>query len=310
MSQPSLPKTIIVLGPTASGKSDLAVDIALFIKKRHALGFSSAAVISADSRQVYKGFNIGAGKITRTEMRNIPHYGLDIASPKRRFTVSQYQRYTNKILSHLTKQYILPIICGGTGLYIDSVLYNYALPKVKPNLALREKLEKLSTEKLFLLLTKKDPTRAQTIDKHNRRRLIRALEILHEQKTISPLEKSLAFNALIIGINPTQQILYKRIHARLLKRLQGGMIAEVKKLHAKGLSYARLESFGLEYKYVAQFLQGKISKQEMTAQLEQEIKKYTKRQMTWFKRNESIVWVEKPTLNKTLQNNILTFLRM
>ncbi len=307
MSQPPLPKAIIVLGPTASGKSDLAVDIALFIKKHHILGFSNAAVISADSRQVYKGFNIGAGKITHTEMRGIPHYGLDIASPKRRFTVSQYQRYTNKILSHLTKQYILPIICGGTGLYIDSVLYNYDLPKVKPNLALREKLEKLSTEKLFLLLIKKDPTRARTIDKHNRRRLIRALEILHEQKTISPLEKSLAFNALIIGINPTQQILYTKIHARLLKRLHAGMIAEVKKLHAGGLSYARLESFGLEYKYVAQFLQGKISKQEMTAQLEQEIKKYTKRQMTWFKRNEGIQWINQANIG-LIKKNLITFL--
>lgn len=297
-------KSLIILGPTASGKSDLAVEIACYIKKN--LPYSSA-VISADSRQVYKGFDIGAGKITHTEMRGVPHYGLDIASPKRRFTVSQYQQYTKKILACLAKQRMLPIICGGTGLYIDSVLYNYALPSVKPNFALREKLEKISTEKLFSLLTKKDPARAQTIDRNNRRRLIRALEILEEQKQIQPLIQKPAFDALIIGINPPQELLYQRIHARLIKRLKSGMIAEVKKLHEQGLSYKRLESFGLEYRFVARFLQGKITKEEMIVQLEQEIKKYTKRQMTWFKRNKSIIWIKKPTLNKALKNNILTF---
>ncbi|MFA7201547.1 MAG: tRNA (adenosine(37)-N6)-dimethylallyltransferase MiaA [Candidatus Paceibacterota bacterium] len=308
ISQPQ--KIIIVLGPTASGKSDLAVKIALYIKKQKNLGLFNTAIISADSRQVYKGFNIGSGKITSQEMRGIPHYALDIASPQRRFTVSQYQQYVKKILKKLIKQKTFPILCGGTGLYIDSVLYNYILPHVKPNLVLRMQLEKLTTEKLFLMLTKKDSVRAQTIDRHNRRRLIRALEILHEQKTIPPLEKTATFNALIIGINPTQSTLYKRIHVRLLKRLRGGMITEVKQLHAKGLSYARLESFGLEYRYIAQFLQKKLSKKEMEELLEKEIQHYTKRQMTWFKKNKDITWIEKPDLTKTLQNNILTFLRM
>ena len=296
-------KAIIVLGPTASGKSDLAVDIAHYIQQHSKkFGVFGAAIISADSRQVYRGFTIGAGKITKQEMRGIPHYGLDIASPLRRYTVAQYQAYTNRILKKLWSQNILPIMCGGTGLYIDSVLYNYSFPKVKPNHALREKLEKLRTEKLFLLLQKKSHSRAQTIDKHNRRRLIRALEILEDQKHIAPLTKNPVFETLILGIYPPQDTLYKRIHIRLIRRLRAGMVAEVKNLHASGISYTRLESFGLEYRYVAQFLQHKISKQEMITRLEHEIQQYTKRQITWFKRNKSVVWTEKPNIRLIAKN--------
>ena len=296
----SVQKAIIILGPTASGKSDFAVQIALYIKK-HAkqLGVREAAIVSADSRQIYKGFNIGAGKITTKEMHGIAHYGLDIASPLRRYTVAQYQKYTNTVLKKLWKQNIVPIICGGTGLYIDSVLYNYLFPTVKPNAVLREKLEKLSTQKLFALLQKKSLDRAQTIDKYNRRRLIRALEILESQKHIAPLIKKPAFDAIIIGINPSQEVLYERIHTRLIKRLRAGMVAEVQKLHTQGISYNRLESFGLEYRYIAQFLQRKISKQEMITQLKREIQQYTRRQMTWFRRNKNIIWIDKPNLKTT-----------
>lgn len=295
-------KAIIVVGPTASGKSDLAVKMGLYIKKNAALfKVAGAAVISADSRQIYKGFDIGSGKITKKEMWGIPHYGLDIASPLRRYTVAQYQKYTNAILKKLWKQNIIPIICGGTGLYVDAILYNYAFPKIKPNLKLRKKLEQISTEKLFVLLQKKSPSRARIIDPHNRRRLIRALEILDKQKEIQPLNKEPAFNAFIIGINPPKKVLYKRIHTRLIQRLKKGMIAEVKKLRANKISYSRLESFGLEYRFIAQFLQKKISKQEMIVQLEQEIKNYAKRQMTWFKRNKKIIWVEKPSITPLLE---------
>jgi tRNA dimethylallyltransferase len=295
-------KAIIIVGPTASGKSNLAVDVARYIKKNtKKLGIIGSAIISADSRQVYTGFNIGAGKITKKEMGGISHYGLDIASPLRRYTVAQYQTYTNTVLKKLWKQNIIPIICGGTGLYIDSVLYNYSFPQIKPNLKLRKKLEKLSTEKLFRLLQKKSPDRAQTIDKHNRRRLIRALEILDKQKEIPLLIKEPVFEALVIGINPPQKILYQKIYTRLIKRLQSGMIAEVKKLHTSGISYKRLESFGLEYRWIARFLQKKISKQEMITQLEKEIKNYTKRQITWFKRNKNIVWIKEPSITITIR---------
>ena len=309
-SQPT-EKTIVILGPTASGKSDLAIQIAHYVRThKNALGISNVAIISADSRQVYRGLDIGSGKVTKKEMRGITHYGLDIASPKRRFTVSQYQRYVKKTLQKLQKQNIIPIICGGTGLYIDSVLYNYSFPEVKPNLSLRKKLEKLTTEKLFTLLQKKSPVRAQTIDRHNRRRLIRALEILENQKHIPPLVKKPLENTLVLGINPSLETLRKRIHLRLTKRLRSGMIAEVQKLHTQGISYERLDSFGLEYRYISRFLKGTLTKQEMTEQLEKEIQQYAKRQMTWFKRNRSIVWLHEANLNETLQNNILTFLRM
>lgn len=304
-------RTIILLGPTASGKSDLAIQIAHYIRAhKNVFGISDAAIISADSRQVYRGLNIGSGKVNKKEMQGITHYGLDIASPKRRFTVSQYQRYAKKTLQKLQKQNIVPIICGGTGLYIDSILYNYSFPEVKPNLSLRKKLEKLTTEKLFTLLQKKSPDRARVIDTHNRRRLIRALEILENQKHIPPLVKKPLENTLILGINPSSETLLKRIHLRLIKRLRSGMITEVQKLHTQGISYERLDSFGLEYRYISRFLRGTLTKKEVAEQLEKEIQQYAKRQMTWFKRNKEIIWLQEPNLNKTLQNNILTFLRM
>ncbi|MEK7086778.1 MAG: tRNA (adenosine(37)-N6)-dimethylallyltransferase MiaA, partial [Patescibacteria group bacterium] len=162
-------KIIVVLGPTASGKSDLAVKIA----KKY-----GGEIISADSRQIYKGLNIGSGKITKKEMRDIPHYLLDVASPKRTFTVAKYQELARRKIQEIWKRDNLPIICGGTGFYIDAVLNNCLLPEIKPDWELRKKLEKKSTEELFSNLKKLDPRRAKNIDRHNKRRLVRALEII------------------------------------------------------------------------------------------------------------------------------------
>ncbi|MEK7634419.1 MAG: tRNA (adenosine(37)-N6)-dimethylallyltransferase MiaA, partial [Patescibacteria group bacterium] len=163
-----LAKIIVILGPTSSGKSKLAIKIA----KKY-----DGEIISADSRQVYKKLNIGSGKITKKEMEGIPHYLLDVTSPKRTFTVNQYQKLAKKALKKIIKKGKLPIICGGTGLYIDTLIYDYQLPQVPPQPKLRKQLEKKSTEELFGQLQKLDSRRAQNIDKHNRRRLIRALEI-------------------------------------------------------------------------------------------------------------------------------------
>ena len=171
------------------------------------------------------------------------------------------------------------------------------MSKQKPNQVLRKRLEKRTTEELYELLKKKDPARAKNIDKHNRRRLIRALEIIIKTGKTIPLiraNKSIVpeENILKIGIKRKKEIIRKRIKNRLLKRLKQGMIVEVKKLHNSGLSWKRLEDFGLEYRYIAQFLQGKISEAEMIKTLEQEIWHYAKRQMTWFKRDERIRWIK------------------
>ncbi len=276
-------KVLIIVGPTASGKSDLAVKLAKKLK---------AEVISADSRQVYKGLNVGTGKITKKEMQGVPHHLLDVADPKKQFSVAQYKKLAEEKIEDILKRKKFPIIVGGTGFYIDAITGAVSLPDVPPNKKLRATLEKKSLETLFALLQKKDPMRAKSIDKRNKVRLIRALEIITAlgkvpiQAISSPLT---AYSYMWIGLKPDQKILEKKILERLIKRLPG-MIREAKKLHAGGLSYKRMEELGLEYRYLARLLQKKISKEEFIAQLFLEIKKYAKRQMVWFKRNKEIEW--------------------
>ncbi len=282
-------KIIVILGPTASGKSDLAVKIA----QR-----SNGEIISADSRQVYKNLDIGSGKITKKEMRGIPHHLLDIASPKKTFTVTQYQKLAKKAIKKILAKGKIPIICGGTGFYIDSLIYDYQLPIVPPQPKLRKRLEKKSIEELFKKLKKLDPRRAGDIDRRNKRRLIRALEIiLTTKKPIAVLrkyqDKKTSYDFLKIGIKKLPEELKKLIIQRLKKRLKQGLIKEVKNLHKKGLSWQRLDNLGLEYRYVSRYLRGLISKEEMVKTLEKEIYRYAKRQMTWFKRNKEIKWVER-----------------
>jgi len=286
-------KIIAVVGPTASGKSDYAVTITKQV---------NGEVISADSRQVYRGMDIGTGKITTHEMKGIPHHLLDVASPKRQFTVVQYQKLVNKTIKDLFRRGKTPILCGGTGLYIDAVLEGWKFPKAPVDKTLRKELEEASIEELFLRLKKTDPAFAKKIDRHNKRRLVRALEIiLSTKEPIKPLEKhSLPYPITYIGIFPGWEILKEKIHKRLESRFKDGMIEEVKQLHGnKTVSWQRLESFGLEYKFIALYLQRKISHEEMKNNLERAIFHYAKRQMTWFRRNKKIIWFE--TSSEALQ---------
>jgi len=287
-------KLIVIVGPTASGKSGLAVEIA----KKY-----NGEVISADSRQVYKGMDIGTGKITKKEMQGIKHYLLDVVSPKTRFTVAQYQKKTNKAIAKIIKKGKLPILCGGTGFYIQSIIDNIIIPKVKPDWKLRKKLEEQTAEELFKKLEELDPTRAKNIDKYNKRRLIRAIEIvLKTKKPIPELKKNQPYNILMLGTKIDKKELEKRIEKRLTKRLKQGMIKEVKKLHKSGVSYKRLEEFGLEYRYIAYYLQNKINEQRMIEKLQKEIEHYSKRQMTWFKKDKRIIWIKnKKTVFKLIR---------
>jgi tRNA dimethylallyltransferase len=280
------PKIITILGPTASGKSDLAVQIA----KRF-----NGEIISADSRQVYKGMDIGSGKVTKKEAEGVPHYLLDVANPKTRFTVAQYQKAALKAVKYIQKENKIPFLVGGTGFYIQSVADGIVIPEVKPDWKLRKELEKLTIEQLFARLEKLDPKRAESIDRHNPRRLIRALEIILKTGEVVPAlshtEKP-EFETLQIGITKSNDELKTLIHKRLIKRLEkNAMVNEVKKLR-KSLSWKRLEEFGLEYRFVAQYLQNKITYQEMTDNIQKESEHFAKRQMTWFKRDKRIHWVE------------------
>ena len=287
------PKIIAIVGPTSSGKSELAVDIALYIKKNSAkFGIDGAEIISADSRQVYKGMSLGSGKISKKEMRKVPHHLLDVVSPNTRFTAAHYQRLAKKAIDKIIAENKMPIICGGTGFYIKTVLENLELPGVKPDLRLRKKLEDKSPSQLYKMLLKLDPRRAKDIDFHNPVRLIRAIEISQKLGNVPGLKESeISYNPLYIGISPNPRILKERIRSRILKRLGKGMIGEVKKLHSSGVSWKRLEGFGLEYRFIGRFLTGKISKKTMIDNLEKETNRYAKRQMTWFKKNKEIAWI-------------------
>lgn len=285
-------KIIVILGPTASGKSALAMKIAKKI---------DGEIISADSRQVYKGLDIGTGKITKKEMRGVPHHCIDIVSPKKVFTVVYFKKCADEAIEKIFAKNKTPIIVGGTGLYIQAIVDNIVLPEVKPNWKLRKELEKKTTEEMFAMLKKLDPERAKNIDFQNPRRLIRSIEIAKSLGKVPNLEAKLpSWEALQIGIRVSDEKLKENINKRLVYRLKKGMIAEAKKLHAQGLSWKRMDELGLEYRYLAKFLKGEISKYEMTEKLKTEIWQYAKRQMTWFKRDKRIKWISRENQRKNL----------
>ena len=277
------PLILAIVGPTATGKSDLGV----LISKRF-----EGEIISADSRQVYRGLDIGSGKITTREMKGIPHHLLDICNPKRAYSVAHFQRDGRKAIRHILARGKLPIVVGGTGFYVDALLTDMTLPNVKPDFALRKQLAKLSAGELYKKLTELDPRRAQDIDRNNPVRLVRAIEIATLYGPVAPIMTSSPYDVLYIGLRADAAVLKERIALRLRKRIKAGMLAEFARLHEEGLSWKRMEELGLEYRYGARLLQKEMSREEFMTQLTSEIYKYAKRQMTWFKRNKDIHWIE------------------
>jgi len=230
-----------------------------------------------------------------------------VANPKTRFSVAQYQKLALKAIKKIQNTDNIPFLVGGTGFYIQSVVDGIIMPKVEPDWKLRKKLEKKSNEELYKMLLSKDPARAENIDKQNPRRLIRALEIiLKTKKPVPALKKDDKFDVLQIGVKKTGDELKNLIRRRLMKRLKNNaMINEVKKLR-ESLSWKRLEEFGLEYRFVARYLQKKITQQEMVDKLQKEIEHYAKRQITWFKRDERIHWAKNYKEARKLVNNFLS----
>ena len=250
-------------------------------------------VISADSRQVYRGLNLGSGKITKKEMENIPHHALDIISPTNTYTVAQYQKQAINIIQNVIKRERVPFLLGGSPFYVYSVVDNLTFPNIKADLAFRKQLEKLAPETLLKRLKTLDPERAETIETKNPRRLVRSLEIIHATGKHVPKQKKSPplFDTLLIGIKTNQKELNKSIKKRLDARLKQGMVAEIKKLHTSGVSYKRLKELGLESKYIALYLEGTLSKEEMKKQLLSAIIKFSKRQLTWFGKDKRIHWI-------------------
>ena len=270
------PHIIVVAGPTASGKSDFAVELAL----KH-----NGEIISADSRQVYKGLDIGTGKITQPEMKNIPHHMLDVVSITDEFSVATFKALATPILQDILARNKTPIICGGTGQYIDALIYDVETPKVGPNHELRKVLESKNEDELFAELAEKDPYRADTVDRYNKVRLIRALEIVHELGFVPPLHTpTLLYESEFYLMSPSREILRARIEERLEKRLAIGMIEEVQKIHEQGFDSEKMKRFGLEYESIAKYLEGKITEEEMKQDIITKSMQYVKRQETWNKK--------------------------
>ncbi|MBI2021083.1 hypothetical protein HYS99_01045 [Candidatus Giovannonibacteria bacterium] len=341
----------VIVGPNASGKSELGVKIASKV---------NGEIISADSRQIYRGLNIGSGKVegkwksysrlrilkksSREDMRgsflfprlhnitlnkscgkvfvykNVPHYCIDIADPKKVFSAYDFQKCAQSAILDILSRGKTPIIVGGTGFYIDAALGRINLSGVPPNQKLRKKLKNYSTIKLFNHLTKLDPERAKTIDAKNPVRLIRAIEIAKAEfensslkllsslalnppseasggsdthtrtEKLSPIRKFSNKRIVWLGIKRNPEELKKRIRDRLLRRLPR-ITSETKRLRKNGLSWKRMYDLGLEYRYASLYLRKKLTRIEMLETLESEINKYAKRQMTYFKRNKKIRWI-------------------
>ena len=279
-----MPKILIILGPTASGKSALAVELATRF---------DGEIISADSRQVYRGLDIATGKITKEEMCGIPHHLLDIADPAGTFTASEYEVLAKAAIDDVLARGKLPIICGGTGFYIDTAMSRISIPDVAPDRALRKMLAEKSTMELHDMLRELDPIRADTIEAQNPVRLIRAIEIAKALGSVPPIEpKDPLYDALWIGLSWPREELQKRIHQRVADRLAAGMIEEAKHLHEAGLSFGRMDELGLEYGFLASYLRDELTEEELAVAIEQGNMQYAKRQMTYWKRNSAIEWFD------------------
>ena len=298
---------IVILGPTASGKTQLAAQLAYDLQ---------GEIISADSRQVYKGMDIGTGKDLNQYLingRKISYHLIDIIDPQSEFSLFEFQNRFYKIFTQLSRKRIMPIMVGGTGLYLESVLTGYNMPEAPPDQELRKILSLKSKKQLQEILKALKQRLHNKTDLDDPERLIRAIEI-ERARAIKGEEQQEKpdIDAVVLGISWERSALRKRITLRLKERLAQGMIEEVKNLHSAGLAWKKLESFGLEYRFISQYLQNKITFDEIINKLNTSIHQFAKRQETWFRRMEKrgivINWI--PANNYPLLKEIvMKFLR-
>lgn len=277
----TLPRMVAVVGTNASGKSGLGVALAARFQ---------GEVISADSRQVYRGLDLGSGKLTAAEMNGVPHHLIDVCEPGVFFSMADFQRMAFTAADGILARGGTPFLVGGTGLYVDAVTDGYVLSDIAPDLAYRAALEALSTPALFEKLRAAQPGTA--VDPQNRNRVMRALEKLHDGDG-EPAQKRPRYRALKLGVTWPRDILCARIDERLRARMAQGMLGEVRALLDGGVPPEFLRRLGLEYRYLSAYLLGEYPSQEsMLAELSLAIKRFAKRQMTWFRRDPSILWLD------------------
>lgn len=296
------PKVIVIVGPTASGKTSLSIELAKRI---------NGEIVSCDSMQIYKDMDIGSAKPTYEEMQGIKHYLIDCVEPTKRFSVAEYKKQAELAIENIIKKGKIPIVVGGTGLYADSLIYGIEYPEIQFDNDYREKLEKKAEteqglEQLYIQAKKIDENAMQKISRNDKKRIIRVLEIYHQTgKTKTELEivsrkNKVKYDFKVFAINMDRDILYDRINKRVDIMIESGLINEVENLLKKYDSFPTAMQ-GLGYKEVVEFLAGKITKEEMIDKIKQETRRYAKRQLTWFKKNKQTIWID--GLND-MQNNV------
>lgn len=290
---------LVITGPTAVGKTELSIKIARKVK---------GEIISADSMQIYKKMDIGTAKITKEDMKEIPHHMLDIVEPDYDFSVAEYQEYVDKLIPEIINRGAIPILVGGTGLYIKAIVEGFLFPEMPNDLKLREKLEKEAKEHgneyIHQQLEKIDPQMAKKLHPNDLRRVIRGIEVYQQSgKTITYFrkkqeEKPERYHSLKIGLTRDREELYQRINQRVDIMMKEGLIEEVKELINSGYNIGETALQGLGYKEIISYLNGDYSIDEAARIIKRDTRHFAKKQLTWFRRDDKINWFNLSQLNK------------
>lgn len=285
-------KVIVICGPTASGKTKLSIEMA---KKLN------GEIVSADSMQIYKEMDIGTAKVTAEEMQGIKHHLLDFVSPNQRYSVADFKKDAIQKIDEIIEKGKTPIVVGGTGLYVNSLIYGIEYPEIEIDMEYRKKLEEIANteglEKLYNQAKEIDPEAIKNISVNDKKRICRILEIYHStgktktEQEIESRKNGPKYNYLVFGINMDREKLYDRINKRVDIMLEAGLVEEVKRIVEKYKEFPTAMQ-GLGYKEVVEYLEGTTSKEEMIEKIKMETRRYAKRQLTWFRRCENIVWLD------------------
>ncbi len=287
MIQKKIP-LLVILGPTASGKTALSLELA------HAL---NGEIISTDSRQIYREIDIGSDKISPEKQEGVPHYMIDVASPDEVYTMSNFKRDAEARIRDIHACGKLPMLVGGTGLYIRAIVQNFDLPEVPPNQELRQKFEKMSKEELYAMLVERDPQAAKKIHINNIPYVTRALEIIESQGTKTARKNESPYDTLVIGIDWPREELWKRIDLRVDLQMQRGLVEESRALLEKyEIKLPSMSSLGL--KEFERYFKGECSLEDVASTIKKNTRHYAKRQQTWFRKEPGVHWVSGPELEK------------
>ena len=286
------PKVIVICGPTASGKTSLSIELAKKI---------NGEIVSSDSMQIYKYMDIGTAKPTKEEMQGIKHYLVDFVEPDQRYSVAEFKKDAETAIEEILKKGKTPIIVGGTGLYVDSLIYGIEYQEIKFDAQYRQELEeraeKEGLEKLYEEATQIDPQAMEKISKNDKKRILRVLEIYKAtgknktQQEIESRKNEVKYDYKVFAINLERALLYDRINKRVDIMMENGLVEEVEQLLKKYKEFPTAMQ-GLGYKEVVEYLQGELTKEEMCEKIKMETRRYAKRQITWFKKNKQTIWIE------------------